>query len=73
MARTDNIANVCNLTHSQSLESNINPFTLRVPLISIVCYFHAFGNNLGIKHFLENIWRRNVNQKSSNNSTSNSL
>ena len=27
----------------------INPFTLRVSLESIVCYFHTFENNLGIK------------------------
>ena len=26
-----------------------NPFTLRVPLESIVCSFYAFENNLGIK------------------------
>ena len=25
-----------------------NPFTLRVPLESIVCYFHTFENNLEI-------------------------
>ena len=28
---------------------NINPFTLRVSLESIVCYFHTFENNFGIK------------------------
>ena len=27
----------------------VNPFTLRDPLESIVCYFHTFGNNLGLK------------------------
>ena len=27
----------------------INPFTLRDPLESIVCYSHIFQNNLGIK------------------------
>ena len=27
----------------------VNPFTLRVPTISIICYFHTFENNLGIK------------------------
>ena len=27
----------------------LNPFTHRVTLESIVCYFNAFGNNLGIK------------------------
>ena len=27
----------------------INPFTLRVPLRGIVCYFNTFENNLGIK------------------------
>ena len=27
----------------------INPFTLRVPLEGIVCYFRTFENNLGIK------------------------
>ena len=27
----------------------LNPFTLRVSLESIVCYFHTFENNLGIK------------------------
>ena len=26
-----------------------NPFTLRDPLESTVCYFHTFQNNLGIK------------------------
>ena len=28
---------------------SLNPFTLRVSLESIVCYFHTFENNLGIK------------------------
>ena len=27
----------------------VNPFILRVPLENIVCYFHAFRNNLGNK------------------------
>ena len=27
----------------------VNPFTLRVPLESIVCYSHTFENNLKIK------------------------
>ena len=27
----------------------VNPFTLRVSLESIVCYFHTFVNNSGIK------------------------
>ena len=31
-------------------DEQFNPFTLRVPLESIVCYSHTFGNNLGIKH-----------------------
>ena len=29
--------------------SRVNPFTLKVPLESIVCHFHTFENNLGIK------------------------
>ena len=29
-----------------------NPFTLRVTQKSIVCYFHTFENNLGIKQKL---------------------
>ena len=29
-----------------------NPFTLRVPQESIVCYFHTFENNLEIKQIL---------------------
>ena len=28
---------------------HVNPFTLRVPLESIVCYSHTFENNLRIK------------------------
>ena len=28
---------------------SFNPFTLRVALRGIVCYFHTFKNNLGIK------------------------
>ena len=35
--------------HSQPLENNTNPFTLRVPLASIVWYFNTFANNLEIK------------------------
>ena len=31
------------------LTCRLNPLTLRVPLGSIVCYFHTFENNLGIK------------------------
>ena len=31
---------------------NVNPFTLRVPQESIVCYFHTFENNLEIKQIL---------------------
>ena len=27
----------------------LNPFTLKSSSRSIVCYFHTFGNNLGIK------------------------
>ena len=27
----------------------LKPFTLRAPPESIVCYFHTFDNNLGIK------------------------
>ena len=27
----------------------VNPFTLRVPLESIVCFFHTFENNLGME------------------------
>ena len=27
----------------------INPFTLNIPIESIVCYFHTFENKLGIK------------------------
>ena len=27
----------------------VKPFTLRVPLESIVCYSHTFENNMGIK------------------------
>ena len=30
----------------------LNPFTLRVPQESIVCYFHTFENNLEIKQIL---------------------
>ena len=30
----------------------INPFTLRVPQESIVCYFHTFEYNLEIKQIL---------------------
>ena len=29
--------------------SSFNPFTLRGTQESIVCYFHTFENNLGIK------------------------
>ena len=29
--------------------SSFNPFTLRVSLENIVCFFPTFGNNLGIK------------------------
>ena len=29
--------------------NDINPFTLRVPPETIVCYFHTFENNLGMK------------------------
>ena len=32
-----------------STETSLNPFTLRAPPESIVCYFHTFENNLGIK------------------------
>ena len=32
-----------------SFKNIINPFTLRTPPESIVCYFHTFENNLGIK------------------------
>ena len=28
----------------------LNPFTLRVPLESIVCYSHTFENNFGIRY-----------------------
>ena len=39
-----------NPTHnSPSNTSCINPFTLRVPLESIVCYSHTYEHNLGIK------------------------
>ena len=31
------------------MPSTFNPFTLRAPPESIVCYFHTFKNNLGIK------------------------
>ena len=30
-------------------DEEVNPFTLRVTLESIVCYSHTFENNLGIK------------------------
>ena len=30
-------------------DTYINPFTLRVPLESIVCYSHTFEDNFGIK------------------------
>ena len=33
-------------------DSQFNPFTLRVPQESIVCYFHTFENNLEIKQIL---------------------
>ena len=32
----------------------LNPFTLRVPLESIVCYSHTYENNYGIKHNFTN-------------------
>ena len=32
-----------------SNDTFVYPFTLRVPLESVVCYFHTFENNLGIK------------------------
>ena len=38
----------CNV-HNFYETVTLNPFTLRDPLESIVCYFHTFGNNLGIK------------------------
>ena len=33
----------------KSIEMLFEPFTLRAPPESIVCYFHTFKNNLGIK------------------------
>ena len=33
-------------------ETPINPFALRVPQESIVCYSHTFENNLEIKQIL---------------------
>ena len=30
----------------------LNPFTLRVPLESVVCYFHTFEKTLKIKQIL---------------------
>ena len=32
----------------------LNPLALRVPLESIVCYFHTFENNFGIKRIFTN-------------------
>ena len=40
---------ICFDTHILNLVIKLNPFTLRVPLKSIICYFHTFKNNLGIK------------------------
>ena len=37
----------------------VNPFTLRVPLESIVCYFHTFENNFGIKRLFTNYLKQN--------------
>ena len=34
------------------LSNHFNPFTLRVSLESIVCYFHTSVNNTGIKQKL---------------------
>ena len=40
------------LPHKASGDTHLNPFTLRVPQESIVCYFHTFENNLEIKQIL---------------------
>ena len=34
---------------SQTCIRTFNIFTLRVPVVSSVCYSHTFGNNLGLK------------------------
>ena len=49
--------------------SAVNPFTLRTAKrgLTILEIFYLQ------KHFLENIWRKNVDQKSENNSRSNIL
>ena len=38
----------------------LNPFTLKSSSQNIVCYFHTFENNLGMKRNSQNIWRRFV-------------
>ena len=35
--------------HKSGAKMKLTPFTLRVPLENIVCHFHTFENNLGIK------------------------
>ena len=38
------------------VDIGINPFTLRVPAESIVCYFHTFENNLELKRKVHKIF-----------------
>ena len=47
------------LIHGQHYP-HINPFTLIVPLESIVCYSHTFENNLGIKQNFHKIFERGL-------------
>ena len=42
-------ARLCGVGIGTSTRYDTNPFTLRVPQESIVCYFHTFENNLEIK------------------------
>ena len=39
----------CCTSMAQNWTLTLNPFTLESSSRSIVCYYHTFGNNLGIK------------------------
>ena len=52
MEQMHKIAQVEYYHHCVSHCRVINPFALRVPQESIVCYFHTFENNLEIKQIL---------------------
>ena len=46
------ILHSCVLDESSLSVGRVNPFTLRVPQESILCYFDTFENNLEIKQIL---------------------